>query len=192
MSENKLAICVFCGSSGGDDPAFAAAAARTGELIAKGGYRLVFGGGGHGLMGETARAARRSGAEILGIMPDFLRRYELPPEWQQQLELTCDLQQRKTRLLDASDAFVILPGGPGTMDEFFEVVTSASLDVLPKPILVVDVNGYFAPLQALMDHMNRHGFVRPEVLASYRTVTTPDEAMAAIETALRSPQAATR
>lgn len=184
VSDNILSICVFCGSASGDDPAFAAAARRTGALIGAAGARLVFGGGGHGLMGEVARATRAAGGSILGIMPDFLRRYEMPPEWQQELTLTVDLQQRKTQLLDESDAFIVLPGGPGTMDEFFEVVTSASLNVLPKPILVVDVKGYFAPLAALMEHMNRHGFVRPDVFNRYALVATPDEAMDTIAAAL--------
>jgi uncharacterized protein (TIGR00730 family) len=212
MNRNKPAICVFCGSAEGSNPAFSAAAARLGRLIAETEWRLLFGGGGHGLMGVLAKAARQAGGEVVGIMPDFLRAYELPPEWERELILTSDMQQRKAQLLDAADAFVVLPGGPGTMDEFFEVLVAASLGVLrpagepprpaasaalgeapdashfrttsTKPILVVNIGGFFDPLDTLMAHMDRHGFVRSGVCDLYRTVATPDEALAIIGQAL--------
>jgi len=179
MNKKTPAICVFCGSSEGGDPRFAAAAKRLGELIAARGFSLVFGGGGPGLMGVAARAVRDGGAPILGVMPDFLRGIEKPPEWEKELIITPDLQQRKTRMLAFADAFVVLPGGPGTMDEFFEVVTSAQLGVFAKPIVVVDVAGYFEPLHALMRHLVKHGFAKPAMLKLYATVDTPE---AAIET----------
>ena len=135
MEKTKPVICVFCGSSYGADPQYAAAARALGRLIAERGFSLVFGGGGLGLMGETARAARDGGAPVPGVLPEFLRRIEQPPEWEKDLIITPDLQLRKTRMLAMADAFVVLPGGPGTMDEFFEVVTSAQLGVLAKPIV---------------------------------------------------------
>jgi uncharacterized protein (TIGR00730 family) len=184
MKPNKPAICVFCGSAAGLDPAFSDAAARMGRLIGEAGAKLVFGGGGHGLMGDVAKSARKAGAEIVGIMPDFLRAYELPPSWERELILTPDMPQRKTQLMDVSDAFVVLPGGPGTIDEFFEVLVAASLGVLPKPIVVVSVNGYFAPLEALMAHMAENGFVREGVRDLYRMVPSPEDAMTAIMEAL--------
>jgi uncharacterized protein (TIGR00730 family) len=180
MAANKLSICVFCGSAAGGDPAFAEAAATLGRLIGEAGHRLVFGGGGHGLMGAAAMAARKAGAKIVGIIPDFLRAYELPPSWERELVITPDMPQRKARLMDVSDAFIVLPGGPGTMDEFFEVLVAASLGKLPKPIVVVNVAGYFEPLAALMAHMDGHGFVRGGVRDLYRIVDTPAEAMATI------------
>jgi uncharacterized protein (TIGR00730 family) len=185
MATNKPAICVFCGSAAGLDPAFSDAAARMGRLIGEAGAKLVFGGGGHGLMGETAMAARKAGAEIVGIMPDFLRAYELPPSWERELILTPDMPQRKTQLMDVSDAFVVLPGGPGTIDEFFEVLVAASLGVLSKPIVAVNVKGYFTPLEALMAHMEANGFVREGVRELYRLVDTPEDAMVHIAEFLR-------
>jgi len=180
MNEKSPVVCVFCGSSFGADPRHAAAAQRLGTLIAERGFSLVFGGGGPGLMGIVARAARDGGAPVLGVLPDFLRGIEPPPEWEQNLIITPDLQLRKTRMLAMADAFVVLPGGAGTMDEYFEVVTSAQLRVLAKPIVLVNIAGFFAPLQALMQHLVVQGFARTETLDLYMTVDTPEAAIEAV------------
>jgi len=185
--KNKPAICVFCGSSHGANPRYAAAARTLGRLIAERGFSLVFGGGGPGLMGETARAVREGGASVAGVLPNFLRWVELPPEWEKDLIITADLQERKTRMMALADAFVVLPGGAGTMDEFFEVVTSASLGVLVKPILVVNTEGYFDTLERLMNHIVREGFAKPKILDLYKFVDTPEEAIDAIASALSPP-----
>jgi hypothetical protein len=187
IDKAKPAICVFCGSSYGSNPQYAVAARTLGRLIAERGFSLVFGGGGPGLMGETARAVRDGGASVAGILPKFLRWVELPPEWEKDLIITPDLQERKTRMLAMADAFVVLPGGAGTMDEFFEVVTSASLGVLDKPILVVNTEGHFDPLERLMNHIVREGFARPKILDLYRFVDTPEEAIDAITAKLGLP-----
>jgi uncharacterized protein (TIGR00730 family) len=184
VNQNKPAICVFCGSTSGNNPHHAEAAATLGRQIAEAGFRLVFGGGGHGLMGEVARAAHRAAGAITGIMPDCLRAYELPAAWEHELILTPDLPQRKVQMMDDADAFVVLPGGAGTLDEFFEVVTSANLGLLPKPIVVISVDGYFAPLESLMRHMAAEGFMAEKIFARYRTVATVQEAMALIAAAL--------
>ena len=184
MDKNKPAICVFCGSAFGARPSYALAARMLGGLIAKRGYSLVYGGGAPGLMGETARAVRGDGGGVAGVLPEFLRWIERPPEWEQNLTITPDLQLRKTRMLAMADAFVVLPGGAGTMDEFFEVVSSANLQVLSKPIVVVDTDGFFAPLQALMEHIVREGFAKPALLATYKVVATPEAAMDEIAQAL--------
>jgi uncharacterized protein (TIGR00730 family) len=183
----KPVICVFCGSSYGSSPQYAMAARTLGRLIAERGFSLVFGGGAPGLMGEIARAVRDGGAQVAGVLPKFLRWVELPPEWEEDLVITADLQERKTRMLAMADAFVVLPGGAGTMDEFFEVVTSASLGVLTKPILVVNVEGYFDPLERLMSHIVCQGFARPKILDLYRFVDTPEEAIDAITGELGLP-----
>ena len=185
--KNKPAICVFCGSSHGANPRYAAAARTLGRLIAERGFSLVFGGGGPGLMGETARAVREGGASVAGVLPNFPRWVELPPEWEKDLIITADLQERKTRMMALADAFVVLPGGAGTMDEFFEVVTSASLGVLVKPILVVNTEGYFDTLERLMNHIVREGFAKPKILDLYKFVDTPEEAIDAIASALSPP-----
>lgn len=180
MEEKRPAICVFCGSSFGADPDYAAAAKTLGRLIAERGFSLVFGGGGPGLMGVVARAVREGGAAVLGVLPDFLRWVERPPEWEQDIIITPDLQLRKTRMLALADAFVVLPGGAGTMDEFFEVVTSAQLRVLAKPIVLVNVKHYFDPLDRLMRHLVSEGFAKPAMLDFYATVESPAAAIEAV------------
>lgn len=177
-------VCVFCGSSPGSDPAYAEAARKLGNAIGEAGMEMVFGGGNVGLMGEMARAVRATGRKVTGILPEFLRHLEPPLVNGETLEITTDLQQRKRRMLAMADAFAILPGGFGTLDEFFEVVTSAQLNVFHKSIIVVDTNGFYAPLKSLLDHVVKTGFAKPESLALVRFVATPEEAMDAIRAAL--------
>lgn len=175
---DKPGICVFCGSRDGNNPAFAASAAELGRLIGKNGFSLVYGGGGAGMMGTLARATADAGGDILGIMPDFLRAHELPPEWMHDLVLTSDMGQRKNQLIDAAAAFVILPGGPGTLDEFFEVMTLKGLKRIQQPIILVNIDGYFDPLLRLLGHMVTSGFVHDGYGNAYETVATPAEAIA--------------
>ena len=180
---DKKTICVFCGSSLGSDPAYAAAARETGRLIAAEGWSLVFGGGGLGLMGETARAARDGGAGVTGILPQFLRHLEPPLSRGETVEITADLYDRKARMIEEADAFIILSGGLGTLDEFYEVVTSAQLAVHAKPIVLVNTNGYYDPLIALMEHVIAHGFAQPASRKLFQTVATPAEAIDKIKQA---------
>jgi hypothetical protein len=182
----KATICVFCGSSPGCDPVYAEAARELGRLIGESGFGLVFGGGDVGLMGEVARAARSAGASIIGILPAFLRGAEPPLKSAEELIITPDLQQRKSRMLTLADAFVILPGGLGTLDEYFEVVTMTQLKVHSKPIIVADIAGYFAPLRALLDHVVANGFARAEIFGHQDFVTTPGEAMERIRLRLKA------
>lgn len=176
----QLSVCVFCGSSHGADPAYAATAKRLGELIAANGYALVFGGGNVGLMGEVARAARDGGVPVRGILPEFLKHLEPPLATKEEVIVTPDLQSRKNLMLSLADAFVVLPGGLGTLDEYFEVITSAQLHVFAKPIVVLDAKGYFQPLKALLEHVTKQGFARPEILKMHHMVATPDEALATL------------
>jgi uncharacterized protein (TIGR00730 family) len=173
-------VCVFCGSSVGRDPAYAQAARALGALIGAHGLKLVFGGGNIGLMGEVAREAYHHGAKVLGVMPAFLRYLEPPLQKGEALEFTPDLQARKNRMLALADAFIILPGGLGTLDEFFEVVTSKQLGVFAKPIVVLNTKGYFDPLRALLDHVVREGFARRTIGSHCRYAATPQAAIAAI------------
>jgi len=178
-SPDSFTVCVFCGSSRGDDPRFAAAARDLGQRIAQARWSLVFGGGDVGLMGETARAVSALGQPVHGVLPEFLQQQERPMSHGESLELTADLQSRKRRLLAIADAFVLLPGGFGTLDEFFEVLTEAQLGVHQKPIILVDIAGYYGPLLALLEHVVRRGFARAESLNFVSRV--PDVATA-IET----------
>ena len=146
-------------------------------MLGENSYRLVFGGGGVGLMGEVARAARDAGAPVIGVLPAFLRSLEPPLKSAEELIITPDLQQRKTRMLALADAFVILPGGLGTLDEYFEVITTTQLRVHAKPIIVINVAGYFDALQALLDRVVEQGFARLEIASYHEFVATPAEAM---------------
>lgn len=181
MDKRTLSICVFCGSSKGTKPQYAEAARRTGALIGDRGHSLVFGGGGIGLMGEVARTVRIHGGNVIGILPEFLKHLEPPSTSAEELIITSDMQQRKAHMLSLSDAFVVLPGGLGTMDEIFEVLTTAQLHVHNKPIIVVNIDGYFAPLLALIAHSVSEGFARPEIENLFHIVATPDEAIDAVE-----------
>ena len=119
MEKTKPAICVFCGSSHGAKPAYAAAASRLGTMIGERGFSLVFGGGNVGLMGEVARSAHAAGARVLGVLPSFLQQLEAPLKAAEELVVVPDMQQRKAIMLSRSDAFIVLPGGLGTFDEIF-------------------------------------------------------------------------
>lgn len=175
---------MFCGSSPGVRPSYAEAARGLGTAIGEAGHTLVFGGGAVGLMGEVARAARSAGAPIIGILPAFLRGIEPPLKSAEELIITPDLQQRKARMLALADGFVILPGGLGTFDEYFEVITTTQLRVHAKPIIVVDVDNYFAPLRALLDRVVEQGFARAEIASYHTFVATPREAVEKISSLL--------
>lgn len=178
------AVCVFCGSSFGTDPAFREAARIVGAGIAGMGARFVFGGGVPGLMGEAARAAREAGTQVIGILPGFLRDVEPPLSHGETTEIVPDLFVRKQKMIALSDAFIVLPGGLGTFDEFFEVLTAAQLNVESKPIVVVNVNGYFDPLDALVRNTIKMGFAKDTALTLYHLADGPDTALAILKRAL--------
>ena len=177
MAKTTLSVCVFCGSSFGENPRYADAARRLGSAIGERGFTLVFGGGDVGLMGETARAARDHGAKVVGVLPQFLRHLEPPSESTDELIITPDMQERKAHMLALSDAFIALPGELGTLDEIFEVLTTAQLHVHTKPIVLVNIDRFFDPLLALLAHTAEKKFALPTSAALYRVVTTPDEAL---------------
>jgi len=181
------AVCVFCGSSFGTDPEFRDAARAIGSGIAKMGYTLIFGGGGLGLMGDVANAALDGGSTIQGIMPAFLQALEPEVSSQEKLIVTPHMQERKNLMLQMSDAFLVLPGGLGTFDEFFEVVTEAQLGVHAKPIIVVNVNGYFDVLDAMLHAIIKAGFAKEMVLKLYYLADGAEAALEILEGALDAP-----
>jgi uncharacterized protein (TIGR00730 family) len=183
------AVCVFCGSSFGNDPAFRDAAEAIGSGIANMGYSLVFGGGGLGLMGVVAKAALAGGSEIQGIMPSFLQALEPGVSPQEKLIITPHMQERKNLMLQMSDAFLILPGGLGTFDELFEVLTEAQLGVHAKPIIVVNVQGYFDALDAMLHAIIEKGFARDAILKLYYLADGAEDALKILEGALNTPAA---
>ena len=151
-------ICVFCGSRPGTNPAHATAARATGRMIADAGWRLVFGAGDVGLMGEVARAAQGAGGRVLGVIPIHLIALEQGRRDLTQFVVTEDMHERKKVMFMNSDAIVVLPGGAGSLDEFFEVLTWAQIGLHAKPIFLMDVAGYWQPLVALIDHVIAEGF----------------------------------
>ena len=155
-------VCVFCGSSLGSDPAFAAAARGLGALLAREGLGLVYGGARVGLMGTIADAALSGGGEVIGVLPRALLERELAHEGLTQLHVVGSMHERKALMADLSDAFVALPGGFGTLDEFCEVLTWAQLGIHDKPCGLVNIGGYFDGLLAQVATAVAGGLTRPE------------------------------
>jgi uncharacterized protein (TIGR00730 family) len=158
------AVCVYCGSSAGSEPAFADAAAQLGKIFAQSGVRLVYGGGSVGLMGILAESVLAHGGKATGIIPEFLTQRERPRRLAQELIITRDMHERKRTMFDRADAFVALPGGIGTLEELVEQLTWAQLGRHRKPILIANINRYWDPLLTLVAHMRERAFV-PESLA---------------------------
>src|SRR6202044_379485 len=153
-------VCVYCGSSDGADVRFGEAAEELGRTLAADGVGLVYGGGGEGLMGRLARSTLAGGGYVTGIIPSFLIRKEHPLTAVQEMLVVEDMHERKQAMFDRADAFVALPGGVGTLEELVEQMTWAQLDRHAKPILIVNIGGFWRPLLALLAHMHIEGFIR--------------------------------
>jgi uncharacterized protein (TIGR00730 family) len=153
-------VCVYCGSSAGDDPDFAAAARALGSAIARAGVRLVYGGGGVGLMGAVAHAAIDAGGIVTGVIPDFLVVRERALEGAREVIVVKDMHERKRLLFENADAFVVLPGGIGTLEEMVEQLSWVQLQRHKKPVLLVNLKGFWNPFVALIKHLVAHGFIR--------------------------------
>lgn len=165
-------VCVFCGSRPGLSADYAVAARALGQGIADHGWRLVYGAGDVGLMGEVARAAQGAGARTMGVIPTHLMGMEKGKRDLGQLVITQDMHERKKVMFMNSDAIVVLPGGAGTLDEFFEVLTWRQIGLHTKPIYLLDTNGYWQPLIKLVNHVVAQGFAEAQINDSF--VTTPD------------------
>ncbi len=154
-------ICVYCGSGPGNDPAFVKAAREFGEILARNEIGLVYGGGSIGLMGEIARAVLTNGGDVTGIIPEFLVKREHAKGNIDNLIITRDMHERKRKMFEYADAFVALPGGIGTLEELVEQLTWVQLGRHRKPVLLANIEGFWEPLCALIDHMKRLDFIRP-------------------------------
>jgi hypothetical protein len=159
-------LCVFCGSSPGNRPAYAALAVRTGELIARSGLTLVYGGGRVGLMGALADAALAAGGRVVGVIPQMLIDREVGHAGLSQLHVVRTMSERKLLMGDLADAFLALPGGIGTMDELFEAWTWTQLGLHRKPCALLNFGGYYDPLIAFLDHAVDEGFLEPRYRAA--------------------------
>ena len=172
-----LSICVFCGASAGNSPAYTQAGYELGERLAAGRHRLVYGAGGMGVMGAVARGAADSHGSIAGVIPAFLREREkhqdIPP---QEILVTEDLARRKSTMMDLADAFVCLPGGYGTLDELLEVISMNALGIDEKPVVLVNTRGFWEPFIQLID-----GFAGCRFLPQKRQFVVADGPVEAIE-----------
>jgi len=180
MSSPKFSLCVFCGARSGRNPAFLAAGEAMGQLIARRGWRLVYGAGDVGIMGKVAEAAHAGGATTLGVIPTHLVDREAPHGLYGDRLITETMHERKKVMVMNSDALAVLPGGAGSLDEFFEVLTWAQLGLHEKPIFLVDIEGYWQPLLHLIDNVVDQGFADDSLKTLFHTV----ESVAALDTHL--------
>ena len=155
-------VCVFCGSATGARPSYVAAARALGVELARRGLGLVYGGAGIGLMGAVANAALAAGGEVVGVIPAALEARELAHAGLTRLEVVGSMHERKARMAELADGFVALPGGMGTLEELAEILTWAQLGIHRKPCGVLDVEGYWLPFVAFLDHAVQERFLRPE------------------------------
>lgn len=155
-------ICVFCGSSSGSRPEYAAVARELGELLARRGISVVYGGGHVGMMGQVADAALAAGGNVVGVIPEHLMRPEVAHQRLDELIVVDSMHTRKRTMSERADAFVVLPGGFGTFEEMFEMVTWLQLRLHAKPVGIVNCLGYFDHLLAFLQHAAAEGFIRPQ------------------------------
>ncbi len=177
------ALCVYCGSSEGVDGRHVEAAAALGKAAAERGVRIVFGGGRVGLMGVMADAALTAGGAVTGIIPRHLMALEVGHEAIGDLKVVATMHERKMLMCDISDAFCVLPGGFGTLDETFEIVTWRQLQLHDKPVVLVNVGGFWDPLVALIAHQAKAGYIRPGHLDLLRVVDSVDAVFDAVAAA---------
>ncbi|MEC5388336.1 TIGR00730 family Rossman fold protein [Uliginosibacterium sp. H3] len=182
-------ICVFCGASAGDNPVYRAAATEMGSLLGKSGLELVWGGGHVGLMGVVADAAVSASGHVWGVIPAFMEArelaYRIDPAAPGSAELLSvdSMHTRKAAMAARADAFVAMPGGFGTMDELFEILTWAQLGLHDKPVGLLNTQGFFNPLIAMVEHMRAEGFVKAQHADLIHIADTPQALLASLRTA---------
>ena len=184
MTRPTRSVCVYCGSRSGARPAYSQAARAVGALIAAQNWRLVYGAGDVGLMGEVARTAQDAGAETFGVIPTHLMRHEQGKRDLSTFVVTENMHERKKVMFMNSDAIVVLPGGAGSLDEFFEVLTWRQLGLHARPILLLDTEGYWQPLAELIDHIISEGFADATLRDYVRLIPDVDALAVALRAAL--------
>lgn len=173
-------VAVYCGSASGNDPAFLAEAFAVGKAIADAGMGVVYGGANVGLMGAVADAALAAGAEVIGVLPEVLAGREIAHTGLTRLESVATMHQRKARMVALAEAFLILPGGYGTLDEMLEIITWSQLRLHSKPCILINTLGYWDPLLAFLDSTVTAGFLKPENRALLLVAGTAAEAVGKI------------
>ena len=174
VTQSVDSVCVFCGSSDLADPAFLEAAGQLGEALAQSGLKLIYGGGGVGLMGACARAAQAAGGEVLGIIPDFLIGREMALESVNHV-VVGNMHERKMLMFQSADAFVVLPGGVGTLEEVVELLSWRRLDLHAKPVVFYSPGGFWRPLFDLFRHTVDARLTPPQFMNAWTTVERIDE-----------------
>ena len=174
---DQKSVCVYCGSRPGDDPEYTAQADALGRALAQNDWRLVYGAGDVGLMGTVARAAQTAGGTTFGVIPDHLVKWEVGKTDLTTYVVTETMHERKKVMFMNCDAVVVLPGGAGSLDELFEVLTWRQLGLHQKPVILLNTNGYWDPLTALLDHVVARGFAEESLLGYVETVDDVDGAL---------------
>jgi len=178
MPSGLRSVAVFCGSRPGHNPAYRAAATALGTGLAQAGMRLVYGGGRIGLMGVVADAVLAAGGAVLGVIPEFLCRREIMHDGVMELIVTDSMHSRKQKMFEAADAFVMLPGGLGTLDEVVEIITWRQLGLHDKPVLLCDVAGSAQPIQAALRASIEMGFANADAIELFEVLDGPDATLA--------------
>lgn len=182
----RHSVCVYCGSRSGAKPSYAEAARATGEMLAANTWRLVYGAGDVGLMGEVARAAQAAGGDTFGVIPVHLLDFEVGKRDLSTFIITENMHERKKVMYMNSDAIVVLPGGAGSLDELFEVLTWRQIGLHSKPIYLLNTDGYWDPLLALTQHVVDEGFADASLLDFLTPIATVPALQAALSTAFAS------
>ncbi len=173
-------LCLYCGASERTDEVYRAAAREVGRRVAEAGIELVYGGGRVGLMGLAANAALQTGGHVIGIIPGHLHDAEIGHHGVSELLVVDSMHERKQRMFELSDAFAVLPGGLGTLDETFEIITWRQLGLHDKPIVIIDVAGYWQPFQAMIDHIIAANFASAATRRLFRRVDRVEELLPAL------------
>ncbi len=176
-----MKVCVFCGASFGNAPDYQTYAKEIGALIGSSNSTLVYGGGKVGLMGIVADSVLSHSGEVIGIIPDFLYKREVAHEGLTELYVVASMHERKMRMADLADAFIVLPGGLGTLDELVEILTWKQLSLIDKPVAVLNIMGYFNPFISLLQQMISEGFLKQDSLDEMRICDNPKDLFASLK-----------
>jgi uncharacterized protein (TIGR00730 family) len=177
----RKTICIFCASSDPIDPAFNETAIKLGQIIGRKGFELVYGGGCTGLMGIVAHSVKASGGKVIGILPELMNKKGIACDFADEIHITKNMHDRKLMMEEKADAFIILPGGFGTMDELFEILSLTQLEYHKKPIIIINVNHFYDSLFQFLEEIYLKNFANESFRNRYLITINAEEAMELIE-----------